>query len=201
MRPRLFRYIVELDGESRLQLIDAFGYKPEKEDLVEIIKLCADMLSKYEQLEDHNAYVDHCHENRLNPSTGKRYAENQHKARSGGTRPGYVYIAQDESLEDTYKIGYSIKPDHRERTLQAQKPTIIFIHAEIGTIEQERQIHSILSDKRIRGEWFKAPIGEIIDAFNQAFPYVDLRDPSDFFMPNTSFVPVSVTEDEDLPFK
>jgi len=51
-----------------------------------------------------------------------------------------------------YKIGKSINPLFREKTLQSEKPTINLIH----TINQniERDLHKTYNNKRIRGEWF-----------------------------------------------
>lgn len=53
------------------------------------------------------------------------------------------------------KIGKSIDPKARERTLQAEDPRLemIFYHPSWDGLE--RKLHSIFADLRIRGEWFK----------------------------------------------
>ena len=51
-----------------------------------------------------------------------------------------------------YKIGKSIKPKYREKTLQSEKPTVELIH--IIDKDIERKLHNKFKDKRIRGEWF-----------------------------------------------
>lgn len=66
---------------------------------------------------------------------------------------GYIYIASD-STHNYLKIGFSTKPDKREITLQAEKPTIQIIYQKEGKKAQEKEIHLLLKDKRIRGEWF-----------------------------------------------
>lgn len=67
---------------------------------------------------------------------------------------GYIYILEDVSLPGYYKIGFSKVPAHREKTLQAQKPTIRLIKKFIGSMEQERATHRYLAKFRARGEWF-----------------------------------------------
>lgn len=55
-----------------------------------------------------------------------------------------------------YKIGKSVNPSYRERTLMAEKPTIklIFSEKEKGDFT-EKNLHSLFSECRIRGEWFE----------------------------------------------
>ncbi len=67
---------------------------------------------------------------------------------------GYIYILEDTSLPGYFKIGFSKQPGHREKTLQAQKPTIRLIKKFIGSMEQEKATHRYLSKFRVRGEWF-----------------------------------------------
>jgi len=71
----------------------------------------------------------------------------------------FVYLMYDPSLE-MYKIGFSKKPEHRERTLQGQRPTIELISKkEYPSTAKARQIEKLLHkkyhQKRTRGEWFK----------------------------------------------
>jgi len=56
--------------------------------------------------------------------------------------------------EDTgfYKIGKSVNPEHRERTLQSQKPTIKMVKIFDSNIEKE--LHEAYDKYRVRGEWF-----------------------------------------------
>lgn len=62
-----------------------------------------------------------------------------------------TYIMKDEST-GFYKIGRSVNPKYREKTLQSEKPTIRMIY--FGKIDIEKSLHKRFKDKRIRGEWF-----------------------------------------------
>lgn len=63
-----------------------------------------------------------------------------------------TYIMKDINT-NLYKIGKSINPKHRERTLQCEKPTIKMI--KIFQLDIEKQLHEIYSKHRVRGEWFQ----------------------------------------------
>lgn len=79
----------------------------------------------------------------------KAYRESETKIAKGG----FVYLMRDTSL-DYHKIGFSTNPRFRERTLQAQKPTIQIEHCWKGTWRIEQDLHEKFMHKRIRGEWF-----------------------------------------------
>ncbi len=71
----------------------------------------------------------------------------------------FVYLMHDTS-NGYYKIGISNNPEHRERTLQSEKPTIEMIASKKFPIRKiaesiEKALHSTYSDKRLRGEWFE----------------------------------------------
>lgn len=86
-----------------------------------------------------------------------------------GNRFTKVYIMIDKST-GYYKIGRSIKPAHRERTLQSEKPTIELIRHFDAKVKDEKAIHNMFYDKRIRGEWFDlsgSDIEKIVDYFNR----------------------------------
>ena len=51
-----------------------------------------------------------------------------------------------------YKIGYSINPKHREKTLQSEEPSIKMV--KVWNKDIERKLHRLYSEYRIRGEWF-----------------------------------------------
>ena len=53
-----------------------------------------------------------------------------------------------------YKIGRSINPKIRERTLQSEKPTIELLYFREGYDLDEKFLHNFFKDKRVRGEWF-----------------------------------------------
>lgn len=52
-----------------------------------------------------------------------------------------------------YKIGYSIDPKNREKTLQSEEPNIELI--KVFKENHEKELHDNYSKYRVRGEWFK----------------------------------------------
>ena len=53
-----------------------------------------------------------------------------------------------------YKIGRSVNPSIREKTLQSEKPTIEMLFNHDAEVKDEKELHNMFSEKRIRGEWF-----------------------------------------------
>lgn len=79
----------------------------------------------------------------------------------------YVYLMCD-TTNNFHKIGISNKPNYREKTLQAEKPSIELLCAKefpsrIIAETIERSLHMTFSHKRIRGEWFELDQSEIND--------------------------------------
>ena len=67
---------------------------------------------------------------------------------------GNVYLMKNER-NGYIKIGFTKnEPEFRERTLQSQEPEITLMKSYKGSMDDERGVHEILADKRIRGEWF-----------------------------------------------
>ena len=67
--------------------------------------------------------------------------------------PTQVYVMIDKNT-GYYKIGRSKNPKYREITLQSEKPTIEMIHTFEAKNEDEKNLHLLFQNKRIRGEWF-----------------------------------------------
>ena len=63
-----------------------------------------------------------------------------------------TYILKDNT-NNTYKIGKSINPLKREKTLQSEKPNLKLIKIFENNIEKE--LHELYKHCRLRGEWFK----------------------------------------------
>tara|TARA_R110002074_G_scaffold238243_1_gene410186 strand:+ start:1291 stop:2130 length:840 start_codon:yes stop_codon:yes gene_type:complete len=63
-----------------------------------------------------------------------------------------AYIIKDKNTGH-YKIGKSINPLDREKTLQSEKPTLKLI--KVFKKDIEAKLHKEYKDFRIRGEWFK----------------------------------------------
>jgi hypothetical protein len=64
-----------------------------------------------------------------------------------------IYVMIDKNT-GYYKIGRSVNPKIRERTLQSEKPTIEMIFSYLGLSSDEKELHEMFFEKRIRGEWF-----------------------------------------------
>lgn len=69
-----------------------------------------------------------------------------------------TYLMKDSNTGHT-KIGRSVNPRMRERTLQSEKPTITLFAVCEDLVESE--IHKYYKDKRVRGEWFSLSEGDI----------------------------------------
>jgi len=52
-----------------------------------------------------------------------------------------------------YKIGKSINPSRREKTLQSEEPMIKIVKT--WNYDIENTLHKKYSEQRVRGEWFK----------------------------------------------
>lgn len=75
-----------------------------------------------------------------------------HKTKIERIRTVYTYLMIDKS-NNAVKIGKSVNPLKRERTLQSEKISIKLIYAVDKDIENK--LHKKYRDKRIRGEWFR----------------------------------------------
>jgi len=64
-----------------------------------------------------------------------------------------VYVMIDKNT-GYYKIGRSKNPLRRERTLQSEKPTIEMLFNYDARVKDEKLLHDIFKQKRVRGEWF-----------------------------------------------
>lgn len=81
-------------------------------------------------------------------------------------RVRYTYLMTDSNTGYT-KIGRSINPKKRERTLQSEKPTITLLAVTEGDIEHKLQ--QFFTDSHIRGEWYdltEKEIDFIIDSYS-----------------------------------
>jgi hypothetical protein len=61
------------------------------------------------------------------------------------------------------KIGRSIKPKVREKTLQGEDPETEIIALWNSPKSTETDLHNIFSEKRIRGEWFNLGISDLLE--------------------------------------
>lgn len=59
------------------------------------------------------------------------------------------------------KIGFSVNPKAREKTLQSEEPEIELLEKWPASMVDEMVLHQRYAAKRIRGEWFKIDAGDI----------------------------------------
>ena len=86
----------------------------------------------------------------VHAAVGKRKS----KPAGKGAAQTYVYLMRDKS-SGLIKIGRSINPKQRERTLIAEKSTIQRIYTSPLCLRQhEKHLHKKFESKRVRGEWF-----------------------------------------------
>jgi hypothetical protein len=76
------------------------------------------------------------------------------------TQDDYVYLMLNTKT-NLIKIGRSIKPVFRERTLQSQEPEVVLIAKWRAKKEIEKQLHNKFRQKRKRGEWFELAFAEL----------------------------------------
>ncbi len=68
-------------------------------------------------------------------------------------KPNYVYLMKN-IRNGYYKIGRSIDPKVREKTLQAEDPDIKMVFKVQAPKRLEKTLHQEYQEKRLRGEWF-----------------------------------------------
>lgn len=83
---------------------------------------------------------------------GLRYFKSQHAGCKNSVSSSKTYLMMDSNT-GLVKIGRSVNPKARERTLQSEKPTISMIKVCEKLVEKE--LHKKYAKKRVRGEWFK----------------------------------------------
>ncbi len=65
------------------------------------------------------------------------------------------------------KIGRSINPKNREKTLQGEDPETEIIALWNAPVSKEKELHKEYNDKRIRGEWFNLGIADLLEIKNK----------------------------------
>lgn len=68
-------------------------------------------------------------------------------------QPKSLYLMKDNAT-GFYKIGVSKSPNFREKTLQAEKPSIKMVASWPAMGKYEKPLHKHFTKHRVRGEWF-----------------------------------------------
>jgi len=94
---------------------------------------------------------------------------NKKPIKSVQLKMSHIYMMKN--IRNGYiKIGRSNNPEFRERTLQSEAPEIELIFSSPLTFAaNEKRLHSILSHKRIRGEWFDLNDEEVLFVKNYSY--------------------------------
>jgi hypothetical protein len=146
-----------IKGKDKPYLIliddDGFAHSAEIQKLLtikelkEIIEACNYAIQSYEY---------HCIDDSIIKEENERLLQIE-LDNLGGVRRSKnitnIYIMQDQT-NGYYKIGRSINPLKRERTLQSEKPTINLLYTIKSYQEEEVKLHNKYANYRIRGEWF-----------------------------------------------
>lgn len=77
--------------------------------------------------------------------------------------PMVTYVMIDDHT-GLFKIGRSRNPKQRESTLFSEKPSVRLILT--LPVNKEKELHSLFSDKRVRGEWFSLDEKDISEISN-----------------------------------
>lgn len=86
-----------------------------------------------------------------------------------GTDHGFVYWMKTERA-GINKIGFSNCPERRLGDIKILVPDIKIIMYRQGNGENEKQMHDLLSDHCVGGEWFDARQDDILAAFDIVMP-------------------------------
>lgn len=81
-------------------------------------------------------------------------AEQEAKREDRHKEPTFIYLMKDERTE-LIKIGRSLNPAFREKTLQSDNPMIVLLCFWQGKKSDEKILHEEFKGKRFRGEWFE----------------------------------------------
>lgn len=77
-------------------------------------------------------------------------------------RKEYVYLMINTETS-LIKIGFSINPSYREKTLHSQEPTIHLIACWQSSRKTEKELHLKYKSKRVRGEWFRLNMSDLYE--------------------------------------
>lgn len=75
-------------------------------------------------------------------------------------RENKVYVMFHKRTK-LYKIGRSINPKIRERTLQVEDPGLELLVYWTAPVSVEKELHRLFKKKRIRGEWFSLDMHDL----------------------------------------
>ena len=102
-------------------------------------------INKYKKYKEAKINLKHFEQNKIKINEKNKFNFKTYKQES------QCYIIKDENT-GLYKIGKSIDPLHREKTLQSEKPLLKAV--KIFQEDHEAELHDLYKKQRVRGEWF-----------------------------------------------
>lgn len=72
-----------------------------------------------------------------------------------------IYLMYNDT-NGLVKIGRSINPSTREKTLQGEAPKTEIIALWNAPIQAEKKLHQMFENKRLRGEWFNLDLADLL---------------------------------------
>lgn len=124
--------------------------KKQIEKTLELYKLDNINDAKIDEL---NRNEDEITKARLEEKLGLNEPYKKNKANRLCEKNGYVYLMID-NRNGYIKIGFSKTPEKREKTLQSEVPDICMFYNEKASLKDERVLHEMFNNVRVRGEWF-----------------------------------------------
>lgn len=73
----------------------------------------------------------------------------------------FIYLMED-LRNGLFKIGRSLTPSKREQTLQSEAPDVLLRVAIPADQEHETELHRQFVSKRVRGEWFRLGVDDVL---------------------------------------
>ena len=127
------------------KFLDVVYFKPFIQDLYYIFRLSPDPVKSISRLLMFYLYTP--------PNEFVEFQKNISLGKVDKTEDVVKTYLMKDSNTGLYKIGKSVKPKRREKTLQSEKPTIKMV--KIWNKDIEKKLHRLYSKHRVRGEWFK----------------------------------------------
>jgi hypothetical protein len=97
--------------------------------------------------------------NKLKDKYDNLKAKNRKKSKIKNNKARYKTYLMKDTKSGYYKIGKSINPIYRERTLQYEKPSIKLV--KVWDNDIEKKLHKEYAYQRLRGEWFKLSLIQV----------------------------------------
>lgn len=92
--------------------------------------------------------------------------------------PLMIYLCRNKR-NGYVKIGFSLTPDLREKTLQSEEPELFFEHRFPGTsMDEESALHRKYAHRRLRGEWFELTPEDVAAIILEMTPAQELENES-----------------------